>query len=166
MFETIVGNFKNPVSKKRIDYLLRWYNRKAIQYKILTYLGTVTSILLPATITLLNSGIWGDASVFVTCISIFASVSAGMHAFFCSKDNWLRYRSTIEELKREIILFSTKTEDLREPEYEFMQRVESIVNSEFSQWYRIRSEKNVSEGKQAQENTNLGNKSVEKSTWN
>ena len=97
---------------------------------------------------------------------VFASVSAGMHAFFSSKDNWLRYRSTIEELKREIVLFSTKPEDLREPEYEFMQRVENIVNSEFSQWYRLRNEKNVSEGKQAQENTNLGNKSVKKDTSN
>jgi len=133
------------IIKIRIVYLLNWYHKKAVYYKLITYVATALSILLPAALTLLNTEV-GESLIgkewtgqLRVILPVLNSAGAGFYAFFQSRLNWIRYRRTIESLKRETILYinscSTDTDAK-----EFLLKIEDICAAEVLEWENIRKD--------------------------
>lgn len=147
LFDTISTKFQEGIVKDRTVYLLNWYSKKAEFYKRITYFATLFSVLIPALITLLNSGILGavlpkctSEQFWTIVLSALSSLGAGLYAFIQSKDHWIRYRMTAEVLKRETILFLGMYE--KDPskcdELAFLSKIERIAAAETNEWHAIR----------------------------
>lgn len=144
MFDAIGSGFEDDLVKHRVLYLLQWYSKRAEFYKKQSYVATLLSLVIPASITLLNSGtlLPGDMAQIPTVLLSFCStVGAGLYAFLRSKDHWLRYRMIAETLKREAILYLIKQKETHSEssKIEFLERIEAICASEIAEWHSLRS---------------------------
>lgn len=144
LFEAIKADLEDSIVKSRVLYLLQWYNKKASSYKRQTYFATSVSILIPAMVTLLNSGLLETeemARIPTLILSFFSTVGAGLYAFLRSKDQWIRYRITAESLKRETIYFLSekKTNPGQYTEDAFIKKIEDIAMAEANEWHGLRS---------------------------
>lgn len=146
--DSISKKFQEGIVRDRTIYLLTWYSKKAEFYKRITYIATFFSVLIPALITLLNGGIFKTllpqniSEQFLTIIlSALSSLGAGLYAFIRSKDHWIRYRMTVEVLKKETIMFLVIYEKDRRicNEQAFLEKIEKIAATEINEWYALRS---------------------------
>lgn len=150
LFNIIETGLPDGVVKARVLYLLKWYRKRAQQYKFFTYVGTSASILLPAVLVLLNSQAlnrWlSDACVnnLQIILPVLSSAGAAFYAFFQCKDNWIRYRTAIEQIKRETVCYIAQHENDSSVnisvEVAFLKTIEGICASELAEWRRNRME--------------------------
>lgn len=156
-FRDLESSMHDGIVKDRVFYLLKWYRKKAVWDKTLTYIATAFSILLPAILTLLNISAvskWlGDdcTKCLQAALPVIGSASAGFYAFLRSRENWIRYRTTVEQLKRETVryaaLYGVGNARDAGAEEEFLAKIEEICALEFSEWQNIRMEATVKEEK-------------------
>ena len=66
------------------------------------------------------------------------AVSTGVSSIYKFHENWIEYRTTAETLKHELYLFETKSPpyDKENAFQELVQRVESLISKEHTQWLR------------------------------
>ncbi len=150
LFSEIESGLPDGIVKERVLYLLKWYRKKAERYKFFTYIGTSASILLPAILALLNSEALchylPDDCVksFQVILPILGSVGAAFYAFLQSKDNWIRYRTTVEQIKQKTVYYITQFETTNtvDPSVEkaFLKQIEDICASEIAEWRRNRTD--------------------------
>lgn len=148
LFREISSGLPDGIVRSRVLYLLKWYRKKAQRYKLLTYIGTSASILLPAALTLLNSQVLnqclpvGCVRKLQVILPILSSAGAAFYAFLQCKDNWIRYRTAVEQIKQETIYYIARHGN----EYPidssamdaFLRTIEDICASEFTEWRRNR----------------------------
>lgn len=144
LFDAIGSGFEDDLVKHRVLYLLQWYTKRAEFYKKQTYVATLLSLVIPASITLLNSGALLSsemAQIPTLVLSFCSTIGTGLYAFLRSKDHWLRYRLVAEALKRESILYLAKQKEAPSEagKIEFLERIEAICTSEIAEWHSLRS---------------------------
>lgn len=132
---------QDEILKARIKNCLGWYIEHAEKYKLLyKILGTV-GLILPLVITVINSFrpvYWNTncRTNVITILSALTSLVAGLQAFFSFQEKWILYRSTAEEIKRELTLYHAGTlnaDDL----YKFVVKVEQVMAQERIEWIRL-----------------------------
>ena len=148
LFSEIEYGLPDGIVKERVLYLLKWYRKKAERYKFFTYIGTSASIVLPAVLALLNSEALcqclpdGCAKSLQVILPILGSAGAAFYAFLQCKDNWIRYRTTVEQIKQKTVYYivQLKGKNPVDPSTEqaFLKQIEDICASEIAEWRRNR----------------------------
>lgn len=127
---------------QRVEDQLRWLSRSSRRSKT-TFIGlSLVEIFLGTAITLgspfLGDNQWGRVLVAIAGGGI--AVSGSILALTGSHENWIRYRSLAEQLKREKYLFTTETPPYDgepvESFHKFVHRVESMMLEERGAWAR------------------------------
>ena len=136
--------------KNRLDDQIRWYDGKSQwnqkKYKQLR----VFEFVAAASIPFLTGYMTVNApfiSFTVGLLGLIIAAITGVVTLYKFQENWVEYRTTCESLKHEKHLFLTKVEpyDGDEPFPLFVQRVESLISKENTNWtqYMTRPTKNI-----------------------
>ena len=123
--------------KGRYQEMLDFYDNRAVSNKqwycrCSVYIIALSAVLAP--ILMLDLGNWKYVIAFA---SASIAIASGVLAFFKFQENWLRYRSTWDCLKREPHLRKARLDEYErctEPNRLFVQRVESLFAQEGAEW--------------------------------
>lgn len=135
---------------KRVDNQIAWYDRKSQNNQRAFKALRILEITAAASIPLLAgySDYIDSIKLYIGLLGLFVAIVAGLLGLYQFQENWTEYRITCESLKHEKFLFLTKTEpyNVDEPFSLFVQRVESLISKEHSNWAQYmracRKEKN------------------------
>ena len=125
--------------KVRLDPEITWYDEKSAQNKRWNTIAKIVEIFCAAVIPFLagyaKSGP-GFISVAIGALGVVVAVTAGISAVLKFQEQWIKYRTTAESLKKEKYLFQTKVEpyDVDEPVSVLVQRVETLISQENTNW--------------------------------
>ena len=145
------ARIEKEVIRERLNYLFAWYTRKAEHNKRLYNAYRTASYVLPCVITIANVLVFLHIETIISIISVVVSV---LLAFINHRtdhyryyENWIRYRNTAEQLKRQALLFLNKCEPYNketneENEKELVQQIEVIAAYELIKWENLQAESN------------------------
>ena len=126
----------------RLEDQINWYDKNAIKYKKYHNMTEITTILMSTSIPFLAGfiGINRDLLILVFSILGFAiTLLTSISSFLKFHEKWQEYRTTAETLKHEKFLFEYSSgvyKDIENPEQLLVERVESLISSENSNWVR------------------------------
>lgn len=132
------------------DYIaheLYTYAFRARFYKYGYYICSITALVAPTIVVVLNSG-FSETDLTKLGVSIFsgiAAISSGMLGIVKFKESWTRYRYNCEMLKAEIAVYinnSGEYEKTDKKEELFFQNINVIINGEITDWKKLRQENN------------------------
>ena len=139
MLETVMG--EDEYLENRLDHQIKWYSTKSSDnqkyYKNLRTIEIVCAAIIPfmaglGSIISCNEYIMGFLGVVI-------AVCAGVTALNKYQENWITYRTTCETLKHEKYLYLTKSipYDDESAFHNLVERVESLISKENTQWSRV-----------------------------
>jgi len=141
--------------KCRVDDQINWYNRKSQNAQKWFKLLRGFEIFAAASIPLV-AGFGSEmipVNLIVAVLGVLIAISSAMISLNQYQENWIEYRTTCESLQHEKFLFLTRSDSYQEenPYPIFVQRVESLISKENSNWsqYAQRSAEKSKEQKQA-----------------
>ncbi len=120
--------------------LLNWYYKRARLNKWLYYTFAVTSLVSLSLIPVANSFLACDSGRFyVTLLSSVSIIFVGIIAICNLKNSWLRYRTSLENLKLECLLYiechgDYAIDDPKQRKSLFIEHLKIIASSECHQW--------------------------------
>ncbi|WP_295421754.1 DUF4231 domain-containing protein [Sulfurovum sp.] len=123
---------------ERLDDQIKWYSSKSSynqkMYKRLGLLEIISASFIP-----LLSGLSSMISYsewIIGILGVIIAVSAGAGALYKFHENWMEYRTTLEALKHEKLLYLTQTVpyDNDERFQTLVSRAESIMANENQNW--------------------------------
>lgn len=125
--------------KGRVDDQIHWYEVKSSRnknyYYVIKVIEMVLAILLPF-ISRYDS--IGELKVITVAgiIGTTIAIIAGLGILFKFHDKWIEYRTTVEALKHEQILFVTKAGPYKNQNRFplFVERFEAIISKENTNW--------------------------------
>ncbi len=134
---------------ERLDNQIKWYSSKSRynqkMYKRLGLLEIISASLIP-----LLSGLSSMISYsewIIGILGVIIAVAVGASALYKFHENWLAYRTTLEALKHEKLLYLTQTAhyDNDERFQTLVSRAENIMVNENQNWlvYSKKSEKSA-----------------------
>ena len=129
--------------KDRVDNQIVWYGKKsAINKKY--YLWSNALIIIFAALIPFFAGLHEEtaewAKYIIALLGVLTATFTGISALYKFQEKWMTYRITGESLKREKILFQTRTGPYSSGASSFNQFVsttESIMNNENAVWTQI-----------------------------
>ena len=130
---------ENDYIAERLDKQQQWYSQKSRDaqgwYKRLQ----IVQIISAACIPLLASYITDETSelkIVIGVLGIIIALITGLQSLYKFEEKWIKYRTTAESLKHEKYKFLTRTLpfDGEEPFTLLVQRVESLISKENSEW--------------------------------
>ena len=135
----------NDYISNRLNDQMQYYHSKCISFQQEFYRLSVVIIVANAIIpVLLLVSNCGAIKYIVAIISALASILSSILLLRNTKETWLEYRSTYEKLKREKILFETKSGVYNEASInDFILNCENIIDAEHEIWKRINSNSNL-----------------------
>jgi len=118
----------------RYEPQVKWYDKKSIMNKRLTYLFQIPIITMAAI-----TPVFAALEYKALTIIFSACVAAGFGVLkFCKfEDLWHSYRTTCETLKKEMVHYEMQTDvydSADDSDKLFVERVESIVSKENVKW--------------------------------
>ena len=125
--------------KDRLQSEIDWYDRKSGHNKLLHTSTRGIEIVCAAIIPLL-AGFVTDSepaiAIVIGVLGVFVATAAGFSSLLKFQENWIKYRTTAESLNKEKYLFQTRVEpyDIDEPLPMLVQRVETLVSQENTNW--------------------------------
>ena len=129
-------NFEEYI-KGRWEDQKKWYGKKSrlakkwhLRFQIAIIIGAVLVTLLT------NSTV---SRIVVSSIASIVVVLVAIPQLMKFEENWIRYRTTAESLKREKVFFDTLTgpySNSANPQQDFVERVESLISVEHQTWYQ------------------------------
>jgi Protein of unknown function (DUF4231) len=125
--------------KKRLEIEILWYDGKSTQNKWCHTVTRGVEIVCSAVIPLL-AGFAKESrpevAIIMGVLGILVATAAGFSSLLKFQENWIKYRTTAESLKKEKYLFQTKVQpyDGNEPLTVLVQRVETLVSQENTNW--------------------------------
>jgi hypothetical protein len=137
--------------KVRLEAEIAWYDKKSGTNKRWNNNCRIAEIVCAAIIPLL-AGYAKDGTPYVSIgIGIFGVIvaaCAGISALLKFQEQWIKYRTTAESLKKEKYLFLTKVEpyDVEDPRPVLVQRVETLVSQENTNWAQYMMKPGKAEG--------------------
>ena len=123
---------------ERLDDQIKWYSNKSRynqkMYKRLGLLEIIAASLIP-----LLSGLSSMISYsewIIGILGVIIAVAAGASALYKFHENWMAYRTTLEALKHEKLLYLTQTNPYENDErfQTLVSRAESIMVNENQYW--------------------------------
>lgn len=125
--------------KSRLDDEIGWYDRKS-GYSKLMHHGTRGVEIVCAAIIPFLAGFAKEPNTYnalaIGVLGILVAAAAGFSSLLKFQENWIKYRTTAESLKKEKMFFQTKVEpyDVENPFRLLVQRVEALVSQENTNW--------------------------------
>jgi len=124
----------------RLEDQIKWYDNKSVTnqkfFKSLRGTMIVAAALIPLFAGIEIAGT--NIPLFVTGIlGVMVVVLEGFQMLYQFHDNWIRYRSTCEQLKHEKYLFLGEAgpySGANNPRALLAERVESMVSQEHAKW--------------------------------
>lgn len=137
--------------KDRYEDQIGWYDRKSTKYKKL-YLRfqsvvVVLALAAPVLVALEQNIVYGKWITVV--VAALAAIGTAMLKTFKFQETWLTYRTTCETLRKEIHYYQWElgeysVADPRRRMQVFVNRVESLLSQENTQWLSTQSKKDES----------------------
>lgn len=129
----------NEYLEQRLQPEIDWYDDKSSRNKWAHIITRGVEIICAALIPLLAGFANLDSVHFpmVTgALGVLIAAAAGFSSLLKFQENWLKYRTTAESLKKEKYLFLTKVEpySASDPLTVLVQRVETLVSQENTNW--------------------------------
>jgi len=127
--------------RDRVDDQMNWYDKKAVfnqkRYKNLKLLEIIVSVSLPFFTGLIAEGTKIDWKIVVGIMGVLVAGIEGVLSFQKYQENWLTYRTTAEQLKREKLLFQASAGHYRKSQDFplFVLRCEQIMGKENASWF-------------------------------
>lgn len=126
--------------KERIDDQIKWYDKKSgdnqRKFKRSKTIIITVSVLVPLLSGFISDAIWWLKYV-VGGLGALIAILEGYLGLQKYQENWIQYRGTAESLKREKILFLTKSggyQKAQTPFNLFVMNAETIMDGEHSNW--------------------------------
>jgi hypothetical protein len=135
----------NKYVEGRYKEQVAWYDKNSILYKRLNYLFQIPTLFIASIIPVF--AVLEEKWITVILSAIMA-VFVGITNFCKFEEKWHSYRTTCETLKKEIYFYNSKIgeyQDADNPETLFIQRVESTISREHTQWLTIEKSKKKEE---------------------
>ncbi len=132
---------------ERIDDQLAWYGKKSAINKKYHLWSNALIIIFAALIPFfagLDEKTLVGAKYIIALLGVLTATFTGISALYKFQEKWMTYRITGESLKREKILFQTRTEPYTSGASSFNQFVsaaEGIMNTENAVWTQIINKK-------------------------
>ena len=125
--------------KVRLEPQIEWYDKRSAQNKLRNTTAKIVEIVCAAIIPFLAGYAKNGpnpVSLAIGSLGVVVAVVAGISAVLKFQEQWLKYRTTAESLKKEKYLFQTKVEPYNgdDPLPLFVQRVETLVSQENTNW--------------------------------
>ncbi len=141
--------FTNETIQFRLDYLLRWYTRKAQHNKGWYNVTRIITYVIPCIITVIGiiaaarKEMWGLYTTTILSAVLIAVRHVIDHYRFY--DNWVRYRSTAELLKHHAELYlghcdPYKADSQEESDEIFITEMEGFAHAELIDWQNLQAE--------------------------
>ena len=129
---------------KRFKTCLKWYIRKACQYRSGYYFCTLVSGIFPFVVAAVNS--FNNNSIYMRVLAVVlstgASISVVVLTTYRLQEKWMRYRMAAEFLKRERIKYLHARQrdncDHDKLDAEFLQTIEQYMEEENADWQSAR----------------------------
>jgi hypothetical protein len=123
----------------RLEPEFNWYSQKSARNKRANTVSKSVEIVCAAIIPLLAGfSKEGNAAIAIGigCLGATVATAAGISALLKFQEQWLKYRTTAESLKKEKYLFQTRVEpyDVDNPLPVLVQRVETLISQENTNW--------------------------------
>lgn len=139
--EPLYNSIGDEILKARIKNCLEWYIEDAAKYKMMCKILGIIGIILPLVITVINS--WRPVNLntdlranLITVLSAVTSFIASLQAFLALQEKWILYRSTAEEIKRELTLYHAGVLN-NDALYQFTVKIEQVMAQEKEEWLRL-----------------------------
>lgn len=134
---------------ERIDNQIKWYDKKAIQFKRNYELLSLLNIIVSALITILSGLFISPTSIAVIIAILSAGITVSNLVITLKKyqELHLQYRLVCEKLKQEKYLYLTKSGDYQSTssvdniDNLFIERMESIMTTEVGNWSQLNEKK-------------------------
>jgi len=134
---------ENEYVEQRLENQIAWYSGKGAWnqswYKRLRLTEICSAALIPF-LTGMSERIPRDVWVWaIGALGILIAVAAAAGSLFKFHENWIQYRTTAEQLKREKFLFLTGMSpyDDQDRFSSLVQRVENLISKENSSWAQV-----------------------------
>jgi hypothetical protein len=138
------GEAMNQISldeyiRTRVDEQMLWYSRASGQaqkwWKGLRLVEVIVAALIPFAAAYASQQ-HPFAQVAVSLLGVVVAVITGVLGVYKLQENWTKYRTTAEALKREKFLLMTRAGpyDGQNAEKEFVARIEGILGKESEAW--------------------------------
>jgi len=137
--------------KARVEPEITWYDKKSARNKLANTWTKIVEIFCAAVIPFL-SGYAKDGptsiSLAIGILGVIVAASAGISALLKFQEQWIKYRTTAESLKKEKYLFQTKVEpyDIDDPLPLLVQRAETLISQENTNWAQYMMKPGKEEG--------------------
>ncbi len=124
---------------QRVEHQITWYDRKSLSNQRAFKALRIIEITAAAAIPLLAGQVdTGDTRLkwVVGLLGSAVAIVAGLLSLYRLQENWIEYRVTCEALKHEKFLYLSRVEPYAVPNPFplFVQRVESLISKEHSNW--------------------------------
>ncbi len=125
--------------EKRVDDQISWYGKKSTILKKRHYTLRVIVILISVILPFLT-GIMSDKTPYIKIAiaagSLIVAFFEGISSLYKYQEQWLTYRNTAESLKREKLLFQTKSGPYEKSQALslLVTRCEGIMSEENQTW--------------------------------
>ena len=133
----------------RVEDQIDWYDKKSQlnqkYFKNIRLIEIISAAIIPFVAGMGDSVPYG--SIVLGLLGVLIAVSAGFSTLSKHQENWFMYRTTCETIKHEKYLFLTKSKPYsgENPFNQFVERIESLVSKENSQWSIVSREKTHNE---------------------
>lgn len=124
--------------QNRVDDQITWMEKKSAEnqnrYKQIKVTEIVTAAAIPFLAGLQNDN--KNIGIVIGVLGVLLVVLSGFQQLYKYHENWITYRTTVELLQREKILFQTATGPYSQPDafVTFVQNFETILSSENKVW--------------------------------
>lgn len=134
--------------EKRLDDQIDWYSKKSTGYQKSYKLWQIVKIVAALSIPVLT--MWleehPDLKYVIGVLGVVVAFVEGLSKIYNHKELWMTYRMTSEQLKREKMLFLTRSEpyNVENPFPLLVKRSEKLMIEENSIWTEtIKSSRNT-----------------------
>ena len=155
-FKKLCEGIQNDVVKERIKTSGEWYIENAAKYKRWFFVLSIVGVVAPVLATIISSSglnIGADKEVggvnmrilaMAVCSALASLASTFMVVTKC-KEKWTNYRSTVEQIKSELVFYAVDEGEEREKLKRFVKKVEKVMQEEHGRWNEILKMQNIDE---------------------
>ncbi len=125
----------------RLDEQIRWYSRRSSAnlwwFRILKVIELVAAAMIPFLAARPTSDFVSDPAIITGLLGVLIVVLESLQGLFQFQSNWITYRSTCEDLKREKYLWIAGAgpyADIENSERLLAERIESVISAEHARW--------------------------------
>jgi len=136
--------------KQRVNDQIEWFERKSAwnqkRHKRMRTIVITLSVLLPFATGFISESIQGNiVKIAVGLAGVMIALLEGLQSLYKFQENWIAYRTSAENLKREKILYLTKVGDyaiVEDPFKVFIVKIETILDNQDQNWQQYITQAN------------------------